>query len=392
MGLPSINTTIENGSLGAVITTNDAVCGYVLSGINLPDLPLGYPKLITSLDGAENIGITEEYDSANGLKVHQQIESFYKRAGASSPLWILLTPQSMLYEDMVNEAKKLLKAPKVNRIVTLGINRYPDAAYVATKENGLDDDVISGVFALERLREEFAALHRPFRAVIGARELDEDLTVPYNFRTGSNSGVLVYCGNDDGSFDADVAAPLGRRAANAIQRNIGAKADGDIGYLNAYLTNGIAIDDELEGYDETMLGVLHDKGYTFPRVWAEFEGYYFCNDLTATLETDDYSTWANGHVIDKAAVIAYKTFVEHALEENDTDDEGKISPVVIKNYQNEITSQLTLTMVDTGNVTSASCTIDANQAVLSTSELNIGLSVRPKFYNKTINISLGFSA
>jgi hypothetical protein len=139
----------------------------------------------------------------------------------------------------------------------------------------------------------------------------------------------------------------------------------------------------------TYLAAMHDKGFIILRKYAPGKtGYYWNADRSCCATTDDYSSLARGRVIDKAAVIAYATFLDEVDDEIAVDAANKILPGVVKYLQDKIENQIRLTMA--GQISKVSAYIDPAQDVLSTSKITVVLKITPVGYSTNIEVKLGF--
>ena len=98
---------------------------------------------------------------------------------------------------------------------------------------------------------------------------------------------------------------------------------------------------------------------------------------------------------DKAARIAYSTLLDYMLGEIETNEDGTMRQGVIKSWQAEVESAIDTQMTAAGELSGTDgsgcrCHIDPSQNVVSTSEINITLKVRPYGYARFINVELGF--
>jgi hypothetical protein len=69
-----------------------------------------------------------------------------------------------------------------------------------------------------------------------------------------------------------------------------------------------------------------------------------------------------------------------------------MQPTFVAYLQNLVIQQIEATMKVNGEITSVDCFIDPAQNVVTNSQVNIVVKVRPKGYASNIVISLGFEA
>ncbi|WP_420582086.1 DUF2586 family protein [Reichenbachiella sp.] len=392
MGRPGVNIEIENGALGLVAGTDDGVAGLILSGVAVGgQIGLSDPKQIFSTDEAKALGLDAAYDTANSTNVWKNIKDFYAQAGEGAALWVMLYDPTTLMASVADKANdlatKLLDAADGKiRLVALG--RVPDGGYVPTYDDEVDDDVTAAILKLHETAEEYASQFKPFRAIIDGRDYQGTIGDLIDLTGNTNNRVQVAISTDvAGSKNAAIGLLLGRYAANPVQRNPGRVKDGDVGVTASYLTDGTTTIESMSSGEQDQ---LHDKGFVFLRRWQGRNGYYFNDDPMACPASDDYSSFARGRVIDKALTITYDTYVNEILDDLDVDDDGFMAPVVAKDYQAKIQNALDLNMTANGEVSAITATVDPKQNVLSTNKVKVSLKIRPKFYSKTIEVTLGF--
>ncbi len=387
--LPGVYITIGSGGLGTVPTGNDGIAGLLLSSNDNPALPIGEPKQIFSLKEAEALGITEDNDNTNDVVIWRQIKDFYAQAGEGAELWILLYPDTVTMTDVLDVnndfATKLLNAAD-GKIRILGIDRTPDAGYSATITDGLDSDVWSAIPNAQELAEAYTSTIKPFRVFAAGRQWSGNAGDLLDLNTlDKNRVAIVLGGIAENRYEAAIGLALGRAAYVPVQRNIGRVKDGPVEDVQAYMTDGATVETH-----ELALESIHDKGYIIFRKYVNKGGYYFADDPTATASTDDYKSFARGRVIDKALVLTYNTYIDEVNDEVEIDD-GKLSASYVKALQGKIENVLNQVMTANGEISSATCTIDPTQNILSTNRLDVQFSIVPVGYAKQINVTLGFT-
>lgn len=397
-GLPNVSITLLNGQLGRVTPSEDKVAGLVLSGVDAAGIDIGESKQLFALTDAEDLGLTEAYDTTNETDVWKQIKEFYDRAGNGAELWVHLIAKTTTMTsacDVTNNIVKKLLNDASGRITMWGIARTPDDAYTPSYTGQLDGDVQTAVTKAHALCESFAGQFKPCRALIGARDFQGTAASLTNFRANATNrvGVVLFSTSDSYNAaeynNASVGFVLGQFMNRPVMRNIARVKDGDLGINAAYFTNAATIETL-----ETALDSIHDKGYIIARKFYGKNGYYFNDDPAACPLSDDYSSLARGRVIDKAIRIAYTTFVNEIQDDIDIDTDGYMSPAVVKDYQKKIEQAITLQMITTpaeAEISGVRCIMNPAQQVSVTDQVQIEkLAIRPKGYSKYIDVNLGF--
>lgn len=390
MALPNINIHVGNGALGQTIPTNDALAGMLLQGPAPAGVALLVPVLITSLQDAEDIGITAEYDTDNTVTAWKEIKAFYAGAGAGAQLWVMVVSQAVNMATMLdvaepNYAVKLLNAAG-GGVRLLTIVRDPAAGYTPTITGGVDVDVTNAMVNGQALALAYTAQYKPLRVIVpgyGYTGVAGDL-VALNTRTENR--VAGFIGDTVAGVKTGVGIILGRLAAIPVQRNIGRVKNGSLPILTAYLAS------ETVEVADGDIAVIHGKGWVTFRRHIGKAGYYFTDDPTATGPTDDYNRIARGRVIDKAIYLAYVTYVNELLDEvriNPTT--GKIERGQAKYYQTIAETAINNAMTANDEIDGVTVFVDPAQNVLSTSRICVELRIVPVGYAQEIKIILGFT-
>lgn len=382
--LPNVRIDIQNDQLGGILAMTDGVCAMVCTGSQVNDkVNVGEPFLVFSLADAEEIGITV----AENPVAHRHIKEFYLSAGTGTELYGMLVPDTTLQSDMLdgeNEqgAVKLLDYAG-GRVRLLFTAFEPDDAYDPDLTDGIDEDVLTAIVKAQLLADSYAAKQMPIRVIVEGRAFTDDASDLKDLHTMTNRRVAVVVGSSQSDGSGSVGLFAGRCAAIPVQRKASRVKDGPLPIEEAFV--GSKAVDSFSG-----LSLMHDKGYIVLRSFSGVAGYFFSDDPTATATTDDYGFVARGRVIDKAHIIAYRTFIEELHDEVAIDDQGSIAIGVIKYLESKIENQIDQLMTANGEISRVVCTIDASQDVLSTDKLVVQLRLTPVGYSSDIVVELGF--
>ncbi len=381
-----VNITLANGQLGQTIQTNDGICGMVLTGAvdGTGDYVLGTPVLITSAASLESVGITTD---GNEFAV-RHVEDFYSMAGAGAQLYLMLVADTMTVESMAdvtnaNGAKKLLDYA-AGRIKLLAVMSDDDAVTTVVA-NALNGDVYDAVTKMEVLAQHFVSQQMPFRAIIGGTSYTgvpanlSDLTT----RSDNRSAVLV--GDTQSGKGAAIGLLLGTLASIPVQRKASRVATGALPVTAAYLSTAAV---EAVPYDEP---IITGKGFITWKTYPHKSGYFWSGDHTATADTDDYNLLCRGRIIDKAHILAYKTFVDVVDDEVPVDPgSGKMAAGYCRALEQAIENQINNTMTTNREISSITAFVDPEQNVLSTGIVAVNLGIVPVGYSSVIEVTLGF--
>lgn len=386
----NVNIALANGQLGTTLQTNDGISGLVVTGTTEGSYTAGTPVLITSLSAAENEGITEDGNPF----AWRQLREYYDQAGTGAQLYLMVVPPTMTVMQMAdynnaNGAKKLLDYAdgkiKVIGLVTDDV-AVASAGGPITVTNGLNADVYTAVARMDDTANNYFAVHKPFRAVIGGTSytgVPAELTDMTQGVTSNRTSILI--GDTTAGAGACVGLALGTIASIPVQRKISRVRSGPLATVSAFV--GSTAIESAEG----SLSLIAERGYVTFTKYANTSGYFFSGDPTCTSPTDDYAMLARGRVIDKAHILAYTTFVQVVDDEVPVNSDGTLDAGFCKWLSQQIVNQVNNTMTANKEISSVSCYIDPAQNILSTNNLNVVLSIIPVGYATRININLGFS-
>jgi hypothetical protein len=244
---------------------------------------LATPYTLRSVDSLTTLGITE----ANNPSLFKIVREFYAEAGTGAELWLMGFPDTVKMSDMLDptdttKAKTLLSAAN-GRISGLIVSRTPDTGYTPVITNGLDADVALAMTNAQLLfewtaEEQFA----PIFTVLEGYAFTGNAIDLADLTTGDHNAVSVFIGDTVAESDAAVIGLVGGRLAkNGVSQNIAAVEDGTVATTFAFIKDLPVEKADIAG--------IHDKGYITFRTFAGRSGYFFNDDFTATLPTDDYA-------------------------------------------------------------------------------------------------------
>lgn len=382
----SVSVEIGSGGLGGTIQTADGVCGLVLTGTAADTYTLGTPIRITGLASLAAANITE----ANNAFGYRQVKEFYDTAGDGAVLYLMLVPDTILIDDMAdktnaNGAKKLLDYA-AGKIKLLGIMTDDTAlAEAPTTDNGINDDIAAAITNLQAMAVEYAAGQMPFRGIIGGSSYTGTSGDLVDQTEGSNNKVAVLIGDTEASEAACLGLLLGAVAALPVQRKISRVRNGALPISEAYVGT-IAIGDT--GSDEDLIAAA---GYITFKTYPLTAGFFFSGDAMCTATSDDFALLARGRIIDKAQVLAYKTFVQEVDDEVLVDpDTGKMDAGYCKGLEQTIVNLIENTMGAGGEISAVRAFVDPEQNVLSTNKVVVSVGIIPVGYATEIVITLGY--
>lgn len=370
--------------MGLVAQSDDRVVGLIVSGDpGVPGTPQQYFSY-ADFQARTNPGNIVRTDYP--LDLDNQVRDFYLEAGAGAELWVLVVePAATMANVFLGGAVANLLDTAQGRINVLGIRRWLDGTPAITMLEGLNADVLNAMDEAQAAAVDYASRHQPLRIILDGSHLATDISTLRNLKTLTYNRVGVCIGtNRANDKHAAIGLLLGRIASIPVNRNIGRVKDGAVATSEAYLTSGVSVN--AFGLNATA---VHNKGYIFLRKHPNRAGYFWNDDHMACPDTDDYFSLANGRVIDKAARIAFSTFLDELLDTVTVDDKGKVLKTTLKQYQSRIERAIGLSMGAAEEISNVEAFIDPNQDILATSKLVVDLRITPTGTNRVILVRLG---
>lgn len=343
--------------------------------------------VLGSTSDLTKLGITSE----NNPLIYKDVKAFYTEAGDGAELHILAVPEATPLTQMVDAAdgspiRKLLD-PAAGRIRLVGLNRSLPAEYEPQMQGCLDKDVVTAVQAAQSVAESYLTKIAPVVILIPAIKWNGSTDGLYQPREGSQNMVSVVLASDGkvgNEQSAAIGQVLGRTAKVAVNISIGRVADGSIA-AEGYLMDGLAPEDHFAIWE-----LLDDAGYIFYRTYIGKNGYYLNGDATATATTDDYCQLNLIRVIQKAAVICYKAYIDSILDTLSVDPEtGKIPTAMAKYYESVLTKSINSNM--TGEISGFTPTIYPDQDLITTKKMNVVARIVPTATLREIEVNLAFT-
>lgn len=401
MGLSNVNITLGNGNIGSVSLSDDGIAGLIVTGTEIEGkLDLNRAYVLGSIADLEKLGITK---TSNPL-AYEDVSAYYAQAGTGAELHLLVTSLKKVSEISANNEnspiKKLVKSAG-GRIRMVGINVLP--AGLPTENLLIDADLADAVAAAQTVAEDFASQMWPIRVLVPALswngkteiQVENETQTLYQPRSGSYNRVsVVLCsdkllvnpeitGDKKEVASAAIGQVLGRIASIPVHHSIARVRDGAIA-AKGYLTNGQKPEES-----HSLWNMLDENGYIFYRTFIGKNGYYLNDDPMCVSTTDDYAYLNLGRVIDKAIIVAYKTYIDDLMDNVVIDEKGQIPAVICKSFEASINRSVNANMGD--EISSFTSYINPAQDVLTTSSLEITCKIVPQGILREINVNLSFS-
>lgn len=390
MSLPNVNITLGNGNMGTVNLSDDGVAGLIVTGTAVEGkLELNKPYVLSSLLDLKTLGIEKE---TNPL-AYKDVAAFYMSAGEGAELHLMVVEETTTLSTICVPTPTYplgtLIDSAAGRIRLVGINRNPPADYTSTIKNGLDSDVCSAIGAAQYGAETYMSQIAPFRLflpALGWNGETKDLFQPCEQTANRVAMVMASDGlvGESKLYSAAIGQVLGRAAKTGVHQSLGRVRDGAIA-ASGFLTDGKTPEEHFSHWN-----ILDDAGYIFYRTFVGKNGYFLNGDPMATAASDDYHTLSYGRIIDKAAVIAYRVYIDEILDNIAVDGEkGSIPTPVCKSFEASIIRAVGTEMA--GEISSFTAYVDPEQNVLRNGKMEISCKIVPLATLREINVNLSLT-
>jgi hypothetical protein len=373
---------LQNGALGGALNFAEGVAALIGTGVATANIALAQPKTVFNMQDVKDLLI----DATTNPTAYRHLKEFYDMAGDGAELHIMLVPNTMtqtqMWDNTSSTGIKALLDYAQGRVRVAGSFYMPTTAGAVT--NGLETDVYNAITNAQVLCTAYAAAQMPLRFAIDGRGYTGVAANLTDLNTLTANRGCVVIGSTVNTLCSSVGLFLGSVAAVPVQRKPSRVKNGElpIAKQSGYVGNAL-----VDTYSQ--LALMHDKGYIVLRKYVPARtGYYWNGDHTCTSAGDDYGMMARGRVIDKAATLAYYTFVEEIDDEIEVDDANKIVAGVARHLEEKIEKQVRTSMAN--QISNVKAFIDINQNVLANNKTVVVLKVKPVGYNTDIEVRLGF--
>ncbi|MCC9016472.1 DUF2586 family protein [Flavobacterium lipolyticum] len=431
--LNDVVITKLSGGLGRRTPEQDMVSGLLFDGIPTSELAFEKIKRLASLEDAEALGITADYD-VNGQSAYYQIQQFF-RMNPSGDLYIMITGGDA-YQNIVEKAMAMQEQANGNirqmAIIFSGTTTFAQTEAAAKKAQtqaalaykdfmpfevilegkGFDPDTASNLAELKAenvsvvvaMDVEKALEKKLFQK--GATTEDDKLyalAANESLVEVRNSSNLYNVSDDKGLKQAngvnleftfkDVyknTAAVGL-ALGAVSR---AKVSENIAWIEKFNLTG-------EGFSKVgFIGgqpiksladsrTLNEKKYIFVKTHTGLPGLYFNDSHTCTTGTSDYAYVENNRTINKATRLLRTALLPKLASPVLVDIDGKLPQSVSKSFEGLCRSALE-GMVANQEVSAFDVYVDPKQNILATSELKVKAEITPVGTARKIKVDLGF--
>ena len=427
--LNDVVITKLSGGLGRRTPEQDMVSGLLFDGVSTEKLALDQVKRLASLEDAEALGITADYD-VNGQSAYYQIQQFF-RMNPSGDLYIMATTAPS-YSAIVEKAMNMQEQANGNirqlAVIFSGETAFTETKAAVTKAKTqtalgykdfmpfeiilegkgfvvddandlteLEAENVSVVIAMDvekalekkLVRKDTGkpyALAPNERLVFGEGEgnyvVENDLHEPKR----ENGLAIEFVYKDSYKNTAAVGLALGAISKAKVSENIAWIEKFNLtgeGFSKAGFVGG----EEIKSVAD--LKTLNEKRYIFTRTHTGLAGIYFNDSHTCTTGTADFAYIENNRTINKATRLLRSALLPKLASPVLVDIDGKLPQSVSKSFEGLCRSALE-GMVANQEVSAFDVYVDPKQNILATSELKVKAEITPIGTARKIKVDLGF--
>lgn len=377
--MSTLNDVVINklsGGLGRRNPEQDMVSGLLFDAAATPQFASDKVERLASLDDAENLGITSDYDTPV-QSVYYQIQQFF-RMNPSGDLYIMKTTASS-YEEIAGKALDMQEKANGN-IRQMAIIYSGATTFVQTQA------------AVAKAQSQAALAYNdfmPFEVILEGKGFKASLATSLAGLNAENVSVVI-------AMDVEKATNYKNSAAvglalGAISKS---KVSENIAWIEKFnLTGeGFAKAGFVGGEEIKTLGTLSDlneKRYIFVKTHTGLPGVYFNDSHTCTTGTSDFAYVENNRTINKATRLMRTALLPKLASPVLVDIDGKLPQSVSKSFEGLCRSALEA-MVANQEVSDFDVYVDPKQNILATSELKVKAEITPIGTARKIMVDLGF--
>lgn len=373
--LNDVVITKLSGGLGRRNPEQDMVSGLLFDGVATTKLALDKIERLASLEDAEALGITADYD-VNGQSVFYQIQQFF-RMNPSGDLYIMATTATS-YEEIAGKAMDMQE--KANGNIRQMAVIYSGATTFAQTQ--------AAVLKAQTEADLAYKDYMPFEIILEGKGFTVDAPSLEGSDAENVSVVIAMDVEKARTYKNTAAVGL---ALGAISK---AKVSENIAWIEKFnLTGeGFAKAGFVGGEEIKTLGTLGDlneKRFIFARTHTGLPGVYFNDSATCTTGTSDFAYVENNRTINKATRLLRTALLPKLASPVLVDIDGKLPQSVSKSFEGLCRSALE-GMVANQEVSAFDVYVDPKQNILATSELKVKAEITPIGTARKIMVDLGF--
>jgi hypothetical protein len=383
--LNDVVITKLSGGLGRRTPDQDMVSGLLFDGVVTTKLALNKVERLASLEDAEALGITSDYD-VNGQSAYYQIQQFF-RMNPSGDLYIMAT-EGKTYQEVAEKAMDMQELANGN-IRQMAIIFSKETEFSATED------------AVRTAQTKTALAYKsymPFEVILEGKGFNIDKAPSLAQLNAENVSVVVAMDVEKATFKREGETVSTYKNTAAVGMALGAisraKVSENIAWIEKFnLTGeGFAKAGFVGGKEIKTLGTLstlNESRYIFAKTHTGLAGVYFNDSHTCTSGTSDFAYVESNRTINKATRLLRTALLPKLASPVLVDIDGKLPQSVSKSFEGLCRAALE-GMVANQEVSVFDVYVDPKQNILATSELRVKAEITPIGTARKIMVDLGF--
>ncbi|KQB39463.1 DUF2586 domain-containing protein [Flavobacterium aquidurense] len=429
--MSTLNDVVINklsGGLGRRNPDQDMVSGLLFDGVATTKLTVNKIERLVSVEDAEALGITADYD-VNGQSAYYQIQQFF-RMNPSGDLYIMASTGAS-YAEIAGKAMDMQEKANGNirqmAIIYSGATTFAqtktavetaqtqaELAYtdympfeVILEGKGFDADSATSLAEFNAENVSVVVAMDVEKALEQKLVREDDNTV-YNLAPGEKVARIEDTNvfnvrtkdgykEEDGAFLEFTFREVYKNTA-AVGLALGAvsraKVSENIAWIEKFNLTGEGFSKAgfIGGQEIKTLGTLselNDNRFIFAKTHTGLAGVYFNDSHTCTTGTSDFAYVENNRTINKATRLLRTALLPKLASPVLVDIDGKLPQSVSKSFEGLCRSALE-GMVANQEVSDFDVYVDPKQNILATSELKVKAEITPIGTARKITVDLGF--
>jgi hypothetical protein len=402
-----IKITADKRGLGRQAPSEDGnslLIGHsyvVVDGVQQGEI---YP--LSRIEDAEDLGITDANDRAQGMLLWYHIDEYFRLAPGTK-LWLATISPSISFDEIFDENTSLSQTLRTLGGKVRNVGAFTNIIGGASTDE-LEDTLWAAIPKAAALWADEQNRNRPLACIIlEGRNFGGSANDAGDLRAQESTGVSVVIAQDKDWADSDanftnhaaVGTVLGLKAGRSVETNIGEVEGNNIQdkalgrWLNPGLSNNAKLSDFNDDPDTGDFAILGAKGYILPEVHGN--KVVMNDDHTCDLIESDFYCMANTAVYAKAHREIYKNVLNEKNKKVKIDPAtGNIDAVDCARFENQGNKVIGIPegdMYRASEISGGKTFCDPEQDVLGTSKVELKFEVVPYGYSRGISGTIKFT-
>lgn len=316
MGNPKVTVQLGANNLGVIGADASGTFGIIAAIPAANTTGLGIPVLIKSKKQAE----TELSNPANADVLKAITNGFYGEIADGAPLYCLFVANTVTLAQMADTANNYVSTLhnfSAKQIRAISFVRFAPTGYSPTIFGGFDKDVHDCVVKAQQQANAAIAANKHLEFIVEGKSFTNAVAAK-NYAVTNNKNVHIVIGAENGNSATPVLRALGKKAANAVHRNIGRVRSGSLKIAeDVIVTMGSNISITTPETKATATVTIAAVGglyigitepYTNTNIWLALYNYNAANDTptkqaTAIVALINAGTASHGYSATRTAEV-----------------------------------------------------------------------------------------